>query len=71
MGLAQWSETTLETSRHLKPQGQALEGLTWPLNDLILSALLIHWALPSPCQEEAEGGIGNARQHLTQRKDYL
>lgn len=54
MGLAQWSETILETSRHLKPQGQALEGLTWPLNDLILSALLIHWALPSLCQEEAE-----------------
>ena len=52
--LAQWSQTTLETSRHLKPQGQALEGLTWPLNDLILSALLIHWAFHNSYNEDAE-----------------
>lgn len=68
--LAQWSQATLETSRHPKPQGQALEGLTWPLTDLILSALLIHRALPSHCDEEAEV-LSIAWQHLVQRKDHL
>lgn len=34
VGLAQWSQTTLETARCLKPQSQVLERLTWPLNNL-------------------------------------
>lgn len=41
VGLAQWPQKTLETSRHLKPQGQVLERLSWPLNDLS-PILLIH-----------------------------
>ena len=57
-GLAQWSQTTLETSKYLKPQGQTLEGLTWPFNDVVLSALLIHWAFPSFCDGEA-GSFGH------------
>lgn len=59
-GLAQWSQTTLETSEHLKPQNQTLEGLTWPFNDVILSALLIHLAFPSFCNGEA-GGFGHSQ----------
>lgn len=34
VGLAQWSQTILETTRCLKPQAQVLERLTWPLNNL-------------------------------------
>lgn len=41
--------------------GQTLEGLTWPFNDVILSALFIHWAFPSFCNGEA-GGFGHSQE---------
>lgn len=55
VGLAQWSQTTLETSRHLKPQGQVLERLTWPLNDLSPICSPDSSGFLSFCYKEAEG----------------
>lgn len=55
VGLAQWSQTTLETSRHLKPQGQVLERLTWPLNNLSPVCSPDSLGFLSFCNEEAEG----------------
>lgn len=54
-GLGQWSQTTLEASRHLKPQGQVLERLTWPLNDLSPICSPDSLGFLSFCNKEAEG----------------
>lgn len=54
VGLAQWFQTTLETSRHLKPQGQVLERLTWPLNNLSPVCSPDSLGFLNFCNEEAE-----------------